>query len=474
MESQQQEKEKKKNKKQRKSQKDRKDESSQPLDGGNVASALSKFSDCKESGPNKEAHISADNTQRKRKKKKKARAGNNGSLKSMGRDCGNTLLDLSVTSESGAAHKSESDVMQNVKACETQTALCVSEEHHITISHEDSTEQKRKKRKNENNEGVCFDKPNVNSIGEVSSGKLKKQRVEEPEAGGMPHVAGKSGTTKGTSKHLTKPTFSMAVAGSIIDNTQSLQLATMLAGQIARAATIFRVDEVVVFDDCSEADASSHMQENDSNESGGLFMVRILKYLEVPQYLRKALVPMHMSLTSVGKLPPLDAPHHLRKHEWKPFREGVVLNRKPSSGSGSFVDVGLDKVVDRDMVRQAGLYWGYTVRYARCLSAVFDECPYEGKYDYSIGTSEHGEKVKPKDFVIPKCKHLLVAFGGLSGLEESFELDRNLKQRSVTNLFDRYLNTCPQQGSRTIRTEEAILISLQFLQSAVQDALHTL
>lgn len=25
-----------------------------------------------------------------------------------------------------------------------------------------------------------------------------------------------------------------------------------------------------------------------------------------------------------GVLPPLDAPHHLRKHEWAPYREGTL------------------------------------------------------------------------------------------------------------------------------------------------------
>lgn len=26
-----------------------------------------------------------------------------------------------------------------------------------------------------------------------------------------------------------------------------------------------------------------------------------------------------------GLLPPLDAPHHLRKHEWAPYREGKII-----------------------------------------------------------------------------------------------------------------------------------------------------
>ncbi|XP_022866971.1 putative methyltransferase C9orf114 homolog isoform X3 [Olea europaea var. sylvestris] len=119
-------------------------------------------------------------------------------------------------------------------------------------------------------------------------------------------------------------TVSIAVPGSIINNAQSFELATRLAGQIARAATIFRIDEVVVFDNKSTLeDDSTHMVENntDEDETGAAFLIRILSYLETPQYLRKGLFAKHNSLRFVGLLPPLDAPHHLRKHEWASYRE---------------------------------------------------------------------------------------------------------------------------------------------------------
>ncbi|KAL6503447.1 hypothetical protein OROGR_025370 [Orobanche gracilis] len=95
--------------------------------------------------------------------------------------------------------------------------------------------------------------------------------------------------------------------------------AFLLAGQIARAATIFRIDEVVIFDNKSVSeDTPTEILENDSgeNESGAVFLMKILRYLETPQYLQKSLFPKHNSLRFVGLLPPLDAPHHLRKHEW--------------------------------------------------------------------------------------------------------------------------------------------------------------
>ncbi|EXB93439.1 hypothetical protein L484_000998 [Morus notabilis] len=333
------------------------------------------------------------------------------------------------------------------REAETENTEKQEPEHQVELINGDSHKRKKKKKKEKENEN-------------------KEDGVEAKEI----------------------PTVSLAVAGSIINNAQSLELATRLAGQIARAATIFRVDEVVVFDNKSSSENGSSItaQDNsDEDESGAAFLIRILNYLETPQYLRKALFPRHNSLRFVGMLPPLDAPHHLRKHEWAPFREGVTLKEKSPNSLGTLVDVGLNKNVTVDQVidpgtrvtvamgternlgsdslrqvvssskprEEAGTYWGYKVRYASNLSSVFRECSYKGGYDHLIGTSERGSIVKSSDLVIPTFKHLLIAFGGLAGLEESIEEDTYLKVKDAQEVFDSYLNTCPHQGSRTIRTE---------------------
>ena len=50
--------------------------------------------------------------------------------------------------------------------------------------------------------------------------------------------------------------------------------------------------------------------------------------------------------------------------------------------------------------------------------------------------------------------HLLVVFGGLRGIEAAHECDESLSHAEDTkDLFDFYINTCPNQGSDTIRTE---------------------
>nr|GLL46626.1 putative methyltransferase C9orf114 [Ipomoea trifida] len=362
-------------------------------------------------------------------------------------------------------------------------------------------EKKKKKKKEERSERVVEaqdaekSRPEIESEVVNSDSKDKKKKKEK--------LMERNGAV---SNEL--PTVSIALPGSIIDNAQSLELATRLAGQIARAVTIFRIDEVVVFDNMGNSqDSSGVLSEDnlDENESGAAFLLMILRYMETPQYLRKSLFPMHNNLRFVGSLPPLDAPHHLRKHEWAPYREGVTLrDRHPNSG-GTLVDVGLSKHVQIDQVidpgkrvtvsmgtdrnldsdlphqvvssstprEEAGMYWGYRVRYASNISSVFKNCPYKvkGGYDHLIGTSEHGITIKSSELSLPSFRHLLIAFGGLAGLEECIEEDSSLKGKNAQDIFDQYLNTCPHQGSRTIRTEEAILISLQYFQEPINRVL---
>ena len=58
-------------------------------------------------------------------------------------------------------------------------------------------------------------------------------------------------------------------------------------------------------------------------------------------------------------------------------------------------------------------------------------------------------------------------FGGVKGLEYCLECDPDLEEGEVSALFHHYLNICPDQGSRTIRTEEAILITLSALRPLI-------
>jgi predicted SPOUT superfamily RNA methylase MTH1 len=269
------------------------------------------------------------------------------------------------------------------------------------------------------------------------------------------------------------------------------------------------VDEIVVYNE------SNHLMQSDPMKDPNVFLARILLYQDCPQYLRKDLFPMQVSLKYAGLLNPLDAPHHVRAEERSQYREGLVIKQKypkgqPENITGCVVNCGLrgkdvyvtnatppkgarvtvemqfenvpefglplGKVVARRIPREkTGIYWGYTVRLAEGLQKVFDECPFEGGYDYKLGTSERGKSITSitdsmTDNLLPSFKHLLIVFGGVKGIEAAVDSDETMKVSSdeIERLFDQWINICPSQGSRTIRTEEAVLLSLSVLKSHIE------
>ena len=288
------------------------------------------------------------------------------------------------------------------------------------------------------------------------------------------------------------------------------------------------MDEVVIFDDgCMKPQSKANESlDDDSTESysgfsdPNFFLAHILSYLETPPHLRKQLFPVHPDLRHGGSLPSLDMPHHIRRDEWCQYREGVTkdvpldeTSRQGLPTRRTYVDTGLRNPVYTQAVipvdtrvtmkfrdvekpfdiptdglpaepvapsaprEEAGYYWGYSVRSATSLSAVLTECPIEGGYDLTIGTSERGSPLsnltssKSLKHDIPAFCHLLVVFGGVAGLEPAVRSDKELGRLGVQTpetLFDYWVNLCPGQGSRTIRTEEAVWIGLMGLRELVR------
>ncbi|KAK5106040.1 hypothetical protein LTS08_000156 [Lithohypha guttulata] len=308
-------------------------------------------------------------------------------------------------------------------------------------------------------------------------------------------------------------TLSVALPGSLIHNAKSkVLLRTALAGDIARALAVFCVDEVVIFDDADSNPEESRNSPRPDNTKltaishPGHFLQYILSYMETPPFMRKRLFPMHENLQHAGVLPSLDIPSHLRATEWCEYREGTTTR---SSKEGTYVDCGLNgqrlvrgveippntrvtlrlesengneaEAVDPTTPRvEGGYYWGYDVREAASLSAVFTECGFEGGYDLSIGTSERGDEVGGvvagivADDQRKHWTHMVVVIGGVKGLEEAAKNDDELvrmgiSKGNVKELFDHWVNLLPGQGSRTIRTEEALWMSLMATRRLVDE-----
>ena len=175
----------------------------------------------------------------------------------------------------------------------------------------------------------------------------------------------------------------------------------------------------------------------------------------------------------------------------------MVSKTTPKPGKGSYVFIGSHREVQVDRLLEEGvrvtvkmepakneqqkrmngrivapslpwtessIYWGYSVRIAKSFSQIFENSPFNQKYDLTVGTSAYGTSVDDVKELKP-FKHALIVFGGLHGIDAIIEGEEQLQASDAKSLFDLYLNTCPNQGSRMIRTEEALFITLASLQS---------
>jgi len=253
----------------------------------------------------------------------------------------------------------------------------------------------------------------------------------------------------------------------------------MKIGLIGRAAAIYRVDEIIVFPDLPATE-----QRRETN-----LISAVLSYMETPQYLRKRLFKIKPELRYVGILPPLRTPNHPLANRTKylavgEYREGAILS---SGESGSLVDIGVERPIlipnaelpsnTRITVKIAKLgkkpravlanpneikaYWGYKVTVS---DVPFGRLIKSRSLDLTIATSRHGTPLKEVAQELAKrwrdSRNTLVAFGApTQGLNDIITRE-NLKLTEVTDFT---VNTIPNQGSETVRTEEALYASLAIL-----------
>lgn len=281
--------------------------------------------------------------------------------------------------------------------------------------------------------------------------------------------------------------FSVAVPASLVSDTPHLREKTAKLGAIARACSIFGVNEIILYLDDGRREQPADFQ----------LCFDLLNYIETPQYLRKRLFKLSPSFRFTGILPPLqipshNVPHSISKAKVGDVREGVVIGQHRLN---SVVECGLERTIEcagqfsigkRVTVRLAslgrnlrgeivapskngtpprdmGVYWGYRVNRAGSLGEVL----MRQRWDLKVGTSRYGVPVQE---VLPSlskflktAQSVIIAFGSpKAGLREILAAER-LDSKGV---FDFFVNTVPDQQTTTIRTEEAIFTSLSILNLA--------
>ena len=271
--------------------------------------------------------------------------------------------------------------------------------------------------------------------------------------------------------------FSIAIPASVISDTPHIREKTAKLGTIARACSIFGVNEIIIYPD------QGHPQEHDLE-----FCVEILRYLETPQYLRKRMFKLSPMLKFAGILPPLQVPHHnipatMDRVKVGDLREGLVVSRtrdnlladvgleKPvtvagNCGVGERITIRLDSVGQNlrgEIVEQSkiNIYWGYLVTRSKSKLANMLE---KERFDLKIGTSRYGVQLQEVWTKISDslgdARSILLAFGSPKiGLKEILAQEN----RSPGDVFNFFVNTVPHQNVATVRTEEAVFISLGIL-----------
>ena len=275
-----------------------------------------------------------------------------------------------------------------------------------------------------------------------------------------------------------KTKLCVAIPASLVADTPHLREKTAKLGTIARACAIFGTHEIILYPDYAQQERTEDME----------LCERILRFIETPQYLRKRLFGLSPSLKYAGILPPLQIPPHdvpRSVHDCREgdVREGVVVARHDGSLE---IDVGLERTLECQGALQVGtritvrltdvernlvgeitdptkisIYWGYRVKQSKFKLATLLE---KERFDLRIGTSRYGANILdiwPKiSSLMKNSGSILVAFGSPRlGLTEILSQEG----KSPEGVFSFLINTVPEQNVVTVRTEEAMLVSLGLL-----------
>ncbi|MEM2934492.1 MAG: putative RNA uridine N3 methyltransferase [Methanocellales archaeon] len=266
--------------------------------------------------------------------------------------------------------------------------------------------------------------------------------------------------------------LTLLIPSSLTMEKEDLKIKTYKIGTIARAAAIYRVDKIIIYQD----------REFDDSK----FISTILRYAETPQYLRKYLFPRSEILRYAGVIPPLRTQHHPLGSESSSIgdiREGII--RDVGSDGSAWVEIGLEcpallrnsgkarkgerltiKIFSREplevkVARQDEIppNWGYRVEIGSSLGKILSKSE-----DLVIATSKKGEAVNLKllSKIAQEIKNrsISIAFGSPTrGLTEILR-DEGIE---LSNVSDYILNTIPNQGAQTVRSEEAIHSTLALL-----------
>ena len=273
-------------------------------------------------------------------------------------------------------------------------------------------------------------------------------------------------------------TLKVAIPDTSLSDCTDLRQKTVKAGSLARALAVFRVEYVYIYD--------TGLLEPGKKRDTDLLR-RILRYMDTPQYLRKSAFPKTQSLKFAGLLPPLRIRSHPLESSMSDLQEGSI--RWGIQARQGKIDLGLDKLVnysktvserDPTLFRVAKVrpqivletierediaeYWGFEVERVTDLAEFLKDSDDSTRIGFSRKAPSYHQLENDLKSTVAGTQSVLAIFGGPShGILEFFKKEREDEKSNV----DFWVNTIPDQGTATVRLDEALLTSLGLLNSSV-------
>lgn len=264
----------------------------------------------------------------------------------------------------------------------------------------------------------------------------------------------------------------IAIPDSCLIESQTILDKSYKISQISRSCSIFCVNKIIIYHDRSVK----------AEKIDKKILKTILEYLDTPPYLRKKIYPKMWILKHAGILPPIKSPHHKALIDIKDIKDieirfGFVVKQNDSL----YVDVGLQKLISYNGTQlgkkvlvkisnkgkllaediskeEIDGYWGYDVQLADSLSALLENTKGEILMT-SVEGSPFTKHVGDLMSSLKMSKNVLVVFGGPKfGLRKILE-----SENQRINHKSHFLNMFPNQGTQTVRLEEAILGTLSIV-----------
>ncbi|WP_224334221.1 RNA methyltransferase [Haloprofundus halobius] len=278
-------------------------------------------------------------------------------------------------------------------------------------------------------------------------------------------------------------TLTVCVPSSLVREAEDQREATRKIGYVARAATVFRADRLVVFPD-----------REGERRWGGEFVATVLEYAATPPYLRQEAWGKRDELRYAGVLPPLRVSPRTgsESDDSGSLTQGIVTEVGPEGRVR--VNCGLQHPISLYTPPGTEAEEGerVTVRISSrepVRARIVDETPpgfVVERMDLSealgregagvkIATSRFGQQLsigRLSTLAGRTADGMTVAFGSPErGLPDIFGFppeavadDESADDRVEPGPgFDLWLNTVPRQGSEVVRTEEAMFASLACL-----------